>query len=256
LRYGVVEGDVMASPDAAGSADASIALVDAFPLLGPLRFTGERLPLGEVRLLAPVMPSKIIGIGRNYADHAKEMGGEVPAEPLVFLKPSTSVIGPGDAIVLPAGTSEVHHEAELAVVIGALCRDVAVERASEVIFGYTIANDVTARDWQSSDGQWWRAKGADTFCPLGPWIDTDIDPSALQIRCTVSGQVRQEGSSADMVRGVPELIAHLSSAMTLVPGDVILTGTPAGVGPLVAGDEVQVSVSGLGVLTNRVIARR
>jgi 2-keto-4-pentenoate hydratase/2-oxohepta-3-ene-1,7-dioic acid hydratase in catechol pathway len=243
VRYGVVEDD-------------TISLLASFPLLGPLKYTGERLPLSEQRLLAPVMPSKIIGVGKNYAEHAKEMGGEVPAEPLIFLKPSTTVIGPQESIVLPADAQEIHHEAELAIVIGSLCRDVAPEHADQVIFGYTIANDVTARDWQRSDGQWWRAKGADTFCPLGPWIETDLDPSALDITCTVSGVVRQDGTTADMVRDIPSLIAHISRAMTLVPGDVILTGTPAGVGPLVDGDSVSIEITGLGVLTNPVVARR
>lgn len=249
VRYGVVEGDV-----ADGS--ATIAIVDAFPLLGPLRFTGERVPWADARLLAPVMPSKILGIGKNYADHAAEMGGQVPERPLVFVKPATSVIGPHDPIVLPEDVSAVHHEAELAIVIGSLCRDVAPERAHEVIFGYTCANDVTARDWQNADGQWWRAKGADTFCPLGPWIETELDASDVRIQCHVDGQVRQDASTSLMVRGIPELIAHITSSMTLIPGDVILTGTPAGVGPLTAGSRVDVTIEGLGVLSNPVRARR
>ena len=249
VRYGVVEGDV-------ADDSASIAILDAFPLLGPLRFTGERVRVAEARLLAPVMPSKILAVGKNYADHAAEMGGAVPERPLVFLKPATSVIGPLDPIMLPSGVDAVHHEAELAIVIGSLCRDVAPERASEVIFGYTCANDVTARDWQNSDGQWWRAKGADTFCPLGPWIETELDPTDVRIQCHVDGQVRQDASTAHMVRGIPELIAHITSAMTLIPGDVILTGTPAGVGPLTAGSRVDVSIDGVGVLSNPVRARR
>lgn len=243
LRYGAVEG-------------GQVAMLKSFPLIGPIEFTGERFDLDTVRLVAPVVPSKVIGVGKNFADHAKEMGGEVPAEPLIFLKPSTTVIGPGDPIVIPRGATEVHHEAELAVVIGALCKNVVPQRAHEVIFGYTIANDVTDRQWQKFDGQWWRAKGADSFCPLGPWIDTDIDVSSLDITCTVGDDVRQQGNTADMVRGVPELIAHISSAMTLIPGDVILTGTPAGVGPIVAGDTVHVEIGGLGVLSNPVTAAR
>ena len=243
LKYGAVEG-------------GQVALLKSFPLIGPIEFTGERFDLDAVRLVAPVVPSKVIGVGKNYAEHAREMGGEVPAQPLIFLKPSTTVIGPNDPIIIPAGTSTVHHEAELAVVIGALCKNVTPERANEVIFGYTIANDVTARDWQAADGQWWRAKGADTFCPLGPWIDTEIDVAALNIACTVGDDLRQNGNTADMVRSVPELIAHISSAMTLIPGDVILTGTPAGVGPLIPGDQVHVEIAGLGVLSNPVIAAR
>lgn len=249
VRYGVVEGEL-------DDADAVIAIVEAFPLLGPLRFTGQRIPLADARLLAPVMPSKILGIGKNYADHAAEMGGQVPERPLVFLKPATSVIGPNDPIVLPDGVDVVHHEAELAIVIGSLCRDVVPERAHEVIFGYTCANDVSARDWQNADGQWWRAKGADTFCPLGPWIETELEPSDVRIQCHVDGQLRQDASTALMVRGIPELIAHITSAMTLIPGDVILTGTPAGVGPLTPGSTVEVAIDGLGVLSNPVRARR
>jgi 2-keto-4-pentenoate hydratase/2-oxohepta-3-ene-1,7-dioic acid hydratase in catechol pathway len=243
LRYGAVEGD-------------EVALLDAFPLLGPLRFTGQRVPLADARLLAPVMPSKVIGVGRNYAEHAREMGNDVPSVPLMFLKPSSSVIGPGDPIVIPADSEEIHHEAELAVVIGSLCRDVVPERAHEVIFGFTIANDITARDWQRTDGQWWRAKGADTFCPLGPWIETDLDASDVMITCRVNDQVRQSGSTSDMVLGIGEIIEVASRAMTLVPGDVILTGTPAGVGPLAVGDTVSIEVAGLGVLANPVVARR
>lgn len=242
LRYGVVEGP-------------EIALLRAFPLVGPIQFTGERIALEDARLVAPVMPSKIVGIGKNYSDHAKEMGGEIPAEPLVFLKPSTSVCGPHDPIVLPAGSTEVHHEAELAIVIGALCKDVSPERAHEVVFGYTVANDVTARDWQREDGQWWRAKGADTFCPLGPWIETELNADDVRVTCHVGAELRQDGRTSEMVRDIRTLIAFVTSAMTLIPGDVILTGTPAGVGPLTAGDVVSVEVEGIGVLRNPVVAR-
>lgn len=218
----------------------------------PLTTTGQVRDLDHVRLLAPVLPSKVIGIGRNYRDHADEMGGATPPAPLMFLKPTTAVIGPDEAIVLPPESSAVHHEAELAVVIGRLCRRVPATSAREVILGYTCANDVTARDIQQAEGQWTRAKGFDTFCPLGPWIDTALDPSDLLVECEVNGITRQEGSTAAMVHDVAALVAAVSAVMTLLPGDVILTGTPAGVGPLSAGDEVAVTVAGLGTLVNPV----
>jgi 2-keto-4-pentenoate hydratase/2-oxohepta-3-ene-1,7-dioic acid hydratase in catechol pathway len=183
------------------------------------------------------------------------MGHDIPEVPVVFLKPSTSVVGSGDPIQYPRQSAEVHFEAELAVVIGRLCRDVPVERAADVVLGYTCANDVTARDLQKSDGQWGRAKGFDTFCPLGPWVRTDLDPSDLRIRCTVNGETRQDGRTSQMVRGVGDLIGHVSACMTLLPGDVLLTGTPAGVGPLHVGDRVAVTIEGIGTLTNPVVSR-
>lgn len=207
----------------------------------------------ETRLLAPVIPTKVVAVGKNYVDHAVEMGGAVPELPLIFLKPPTSVIGPLQTIRLPAVSEEVHHEAELAVVIGRVACNVAIEDAGAHILGYTAANDVTARDLQRKDGQWTRAKGFDTFCPLGPAIDTELDPmEGLSIICRVDGDIRQAGSTADMVYGVGELVAHVSSIMTLLPGDVILTGTPAGVGPIEAGETVEVEIEGIGVLTNPV----
>jgi 2-keto-4-pentenoate hydratase/2-oxohepta-3-ene-1,7-dioic acid hydratase in catechol pathway len=242
VSFGVIEDD-------------SIAAIAAHPF-GELRFTGHRFPLADVRLVAPILPSKVVAIGKNYADHAREMGGEPPDEPVIFLKPSTSVIGPGEAIAYPQKLSErVDHEGELAVVIGRLCRDVPVERAADVILGYTCANDVTARDLQKRDGQWTRGKGFDTFCPIGPWIETSADPSDLAITTTVNGSVRQESRTSLLLHGVPALIAYVSQVMTLLPGDVILTGTPAGVGPLEIGDEVAVTIESVGTLTNRTVAR-
>jgi 2-keto-4-pentenoate hydratase/2-oxohepta-3-ene-1,7-dioic acid hydratase in catechol pathway len=215
--------------------------------------TDSVLGWNQARLLAPVIPTKVVAVGKNYVDHASEMGGQVPELPLIFLKPPTSVIGPLQTIRLPAVSDEVHHEAELAVVIGKVARNVAIEEAGAHILGYTAANDVTARDLQRTDGQWTRAKGFDTFCPLGPAIDTELDPlEGLSIICRVNGDIRQTGSTADMVFGVGELVAHVSSIMTLLPGDVILTGTPAGVGPIEAGDTVEVEIEGVGVLTNPV----
>ncbi len=245
-RFALVEGS-----DGA----AVLTVLDGDPLFRSVQPTGERLPLADVRLLSPVIPrSKVVGIGKNYADHATEMGGDVPTEPLLFLKPNTAVIGPDEPIVLPAQSAEVHHEAELAVVIGRVCKDVPRERVPEVVLGYTAANDVTARDLQRSDGQWARAKGFDTFCPLGPWIVTDLDPTDVEVSCTVNGQRRQHGRTSQMVHDTIDLVAHVSAAFTLLPGDVILTGTPAGVGQVVAGDEVSVSIEGIGTLSNPVVS--
>ncbi|MGN6300501.1 MAG: fumarylacetoacetate hydrolase family protein [Angustibacter sp.] len=233
-----------------------LAEVQGDPLYQPVVFTGVRTPLDDVRLLAPVIPrSKVIGIGKNYADHAKEMGGEAPAEPLMFLKPNTSVIGPDDPIVLPRQSREVHYEGELAVVIRRICKDVPVERVPEVIYGYTCANDVTARDLQRGDGQWSRAKGFDSFCPLGPWIVTGLDASDLALTTRRDGEVVQDGRTSQMIHDVVKLVAHASEAFTLLPGDVILTGTPAGVGPITAGQRVEVEIEGIGTLSNPVVSR-
>lgn len=231
-----------------------VAFIDGHPF-GDWSPQGSVARARDVELLAPVIPSKIVGIGRNYRDHASEMGGEVPAEPLMFLKPSTSVIGPGDAIRIPWQSGKVEHEAELSIVIGRVCRDVPRDRAAEVIFGFTCGNDVSARDLQPADGQWTRAKGFDTFCPLGPWIDTEFDWTDAAITCMVNGEIRQSANTGDVVFGVPDLIAAVTSVMTLLPGDVILSGTPSGVGPIVEGDTVAVAIQGLGTLTNTVVDR-
>lgn len=215
---------------------------------------GDTLPLTEVRLLAPIIPSKVICIGRNYVEHAEELGSEIPTEPLMFMKPSTAVIGPEDPIRLPPESKRVDHEGELAVVIGRPCRRVSEEEAPAFILGYTCGNDVTARDLQKKDGQWTRAKGFDTFCPLGPWVETDLDLSDLEISTRVNGELRQRGRTSDMIFPPPLLVAYVSRGMTLLPGDVILTGTPSGVGPLSQGDRVEVEVEGIGVLANQVIS--
>src|SRR5690625_1030653 len=220
-----------------------------------MNLTGEHVPLEDARLVAPVIPrSKLIGVGRNYADHAAEMGSDVPESPMLFLMPNTSVIGPNEPIVVPDMTDEVHHEAELAVVIGRIAKDVPADRAAEVIFGYTCANDVTARDLQRTDGQWVRAKGFDTFNPVGPWIETDLDVSDIAVRCRVDGESRQDGRTSQIVHGIPELVEYISAAFTLLPGDIILTGTPTGVGPIGPGQHVTVSIEGIGVLSNPVIS--
>lgn len=215
-----------------------------------------KAPLSDVKLLAPALPSKIICVGRNYVEHAKELGNDVPSIPLIFMKPPSSIINPGDAIVLPPQSQQVEHEAELVVVIGKRGRNVTGEEAKDHVFGYTVGNDVTARDLQKTDDQWTRAKGFDTFCPFGPWIDTDFDIADAVITCRVNGQPRQMASTRDVVFGVPNLIAYISSVMTLEPGDLIFTGTPAGVGPLKDGDEVVVEIEGLGILRNPVKADR
>jgi len=221
-------------------------------LFGVYRRREASLPLEEVRLLAPVLPGKIICVGRNYVEHAREHGAEVPKIPLIFLKPPSAILNPGEPILLPPQSQQVEHEAELVVVIGRRGKNILPEQAREYIFGYTVGNDVTARDLQRSDGQWTRAKGFDTFCPFGPWIDTEFDPSDAVITCRVNGQLRQMGSTREMVFSVPTLIAFISSVMTLEPGDLIFTGTPAGVGPLQEGDVVEVEIEGLGKLRNPV----
>jgi 2-keto-4-pentenoate hydratase/2-oxohepta-3-ene-1,7-dioic acid hydratase in catechol pathway len=241
-RYGVLDG-------------AEVAVIEPHPFT-TYRAVGERVPVTGLRLLAPVIPSKVVCVGKNYRAHAQEMGGEIPEEPLFFLKPSSSVIGPGEPIRLPTDRStEVHHEAELAVVVGALLQRVDPERARAGILGYTAANDVTARDLQRTESQWFRAKGFDSFCPLGPAIATDVDPGELAVRCVVDGEVRQDGTTADLVWDVATLVSEISQVVTLLPGDVVLTGTPAGVGPLLPGQRVRVEIDGIGVLENPVVDR-
>ncbi|MGC5029467.1 fumarylacetoacetate hydrolase family protein [Micromonospora sp. DT229] len=254
MSFGVVEGEPGAGPQG-----LTIAEISGHPF-GQITFSGVRWALSDVRLLSPILPSKVVCVGRNYAEHAAEHGSEVPSEPLLFLKPSTSVIGPRDAIRLPEFSKQVEHEAELAVVIGAPgARRADRAAAQRAIFGYTCANDVTARDLQRSDNQWTRAKGFDSFCPIGPWITTGLDVGDLEIRCEVGRdpeemEVRQLGRTRDMVFDVPALVSYISHVMTLLPGDVVLTGTPAGVSPLVDGDTVTVRIEGIGDLTNPVVS--
>ncbi|MFG2748768.1 fumarylacetoacetate hydrolase family protein [Streptomyces xanthophaeus] len=246
VAFGAVEGS---APD-----ELVLDIIKGIPF-ADFELSGTKVPLSKVRLLPPVLPNKVVAVGRNYAEHAAELGNEVPDAPITFFKPSTSVVGSGDPITYPSFSQDVHHEAELAVVIGRMCREVPRERVKDVILGYTCANDVTARDVQQREKQWARAKGFDSACPLGPWIETDLDPSDLTIQCTVNGEQRQLGRTSQMVRSVEDLVVHISEAMTLLPGDVILTGTPAGVGPLNVGDEVAVTIEGIGTLTNKVIKR-
>ena len=278
VKFGIVEGDVdgdnprkesangetaPAAGNGAGQSlggelgELAIAEIAGHPFgpgAGEVRLTGATYPLAEVRLLAPVLPSKVVAIGRNYLEHARETGSEPPAEPLIFLKPSTAVVGPGDAIVRPVHLSQrVDYEGELAIIFGRLCRDVPAARVPEVIFGYTCANDVTARDLQAKDGQWARAKGFDTFCPIGPWIETALDPADLRLTTSVNGSVKQDSRTSLMIHDITRLVTYVTAVMTMLPGDVLLTGTPAGIGPVVAGDSVSVSVEGIGELTNRVV---
>ena len=247
--YGIVQGD---------PGTEVITPLAGDPLYVGLKPSGEGpVMLEDVRLLAPVIPrSKVVAIGKNYADHVQEMGGGAPPElPMMFFKPNTSVVGPFDPVILPAGSTEVSYEGELAVVIKTITKGVRAADAAECIYGYTIANDVTARDWQRTDGQWARAKGFDTSCPLGPWIETELDPADLSIVTTLDGEVRQDGTTAEMIHGIAAIIEHASSAFTLLPGDVILTGTPAGVGLVEAGQRVTVEIEGIGSLTNTFVRR-
>lgn len=249
------EGVAFVSIEAEGdNDDAAQVLEIADHPFGKPNYTGRRWPLADVRLLAPILPTKVIAVGRNYAKHAEEFGNEVPADPMIFLKPSTSVIGPNAAIKLPPASSRVDFEGELAVVIGRPIKNIPAEAAPAAILGYTIANDVSARDLQAADGQWGRAKGFDTFCPLGPWISTDVDPADLRLISEVDGVVKQDARTSEMVHKVNDLVAFVSSVMTLLPGDVILTGTPEGVGPIDEGQQVSITVEGIGTLTNPVQA--
>jgi len=231
--------------------EGRVGPIEGSPFEGFRRLEADK-GLDTVKLLAPVQPSKIICVGRNYAAHAKEHDAEIPTVPLLFLKPPSALIAAGETIYLPPQSEQVEHEAELAVVIGVRGRWIPTEEAMDYVFGYTIANDVTARDLQRRDGQWTRSKGFDTFCPLGPWIDTDLDPADALISCHVNDEMRQMASTRDMVFNVRQLVAFASSIMTLEPGDLLLTGTPAGVGLLKPGDVVKASIEGIGELVNRV----
>lgn len=247
--------EISASPLFGVVSGNEIEILAGDPLYSGITKTGEKVALDSVKLLAPVIPrSKVVCVGKNYADHAKEMDSAVPEQPVIFIKPNTSVIGPDDAIVWPSMSKKVDHEAELAIVIGKICKDVPKERVQDVIFGYTIGNDVTARDLQKVDGQWSRAKGFDTFCPLGPWIETELDPSDLAISAEVDGELRQNDRTSSMIFDIPTIIHFITQVYTLLPGDVILTGTPAGVGVIPVGSTVSVTIEKIGTLSNRAVA--
>jgi 2-keto-4-pentenoate hydratase/2-oxohepta-3-ene-1,7-dioic acid hydratase in catechol pathway len=239
-RFGVVDGDYL-------------VVLAGDPMYAGYETTGERVPMSSAKILAPVIPrSKVVGIGLNYYDHADEMGQEAPEFPIVFIKPNTTVIGPGDAIQIPPVEGRIDLEGELAIVIGSIAKRVRAEDYADVVFGYTIANDVTARDVQESDGQWTRAKSYDTFCPIGPYIETELDWTDVTIQSRVDGEMLQRETTQQMIHKIPELIAYVSQIFTLLPGDIILTGTPAGVGPFTAGQTVEISIQGLGSLINPV----
>lgn len=236
--YGVLEGEL-------------VCRLACAPFEG-IQLEGREYPLSQVRLLAPVEPSKVVCIGKNYYAHAVEMQSTPPEQPLMFLKPSTSVIGPEDVILYPPDSERLDYEAELGIVISRRCKDVAEDDFKDVILGYTCINDVTARDLQAKDGQWTRAKGYDTFCPIGPWIETELDPFSVRVESRLNSKVCQSESTSIMMHNVKKLIAYITRVMTLLPGDVIATGTPAGIGPMQAGDWIEVEVEGIGVLRNRV----
>jgi 2-keto-4-pentenoate hydratase/2-oxohepta-3-ene-1,7-dioic acid hydratase in catechol pathway len=237
-RFGVVDGP-------------ELRILEGHPLVA-IEYTGERVAMKDVKLLAPVVPSKIVCIGKNYAAHAAEIGEEVPDEPLIFLKPSTAIVGPGEAIVLPWQSEHVDLECELTIVIGKITKNIEQEDVDAHIWGYTIANDVTARDLQFEDGQWARSKGFDTFCPLGPWIETDFDVESATLESRINGEVIQHADTTDMVFNVREIVSHVSKNMTLLPGDIILTGSPAGITPIKNGDIIECEIEGIGTLINPV----
>ncbi|MFC0314170.1 fumarylacetoacetate hydrolase family protein [Gordonia phosphorivorans] len=256
----VATPDGMAFVAVEGEQGAEVVREIAEHPFGDPTFTGRSWPLSQTRLLAPILAGKVIAIGKNYADHAAEMGSQAPADPVIFLKPNTSIVGPGVPIVRPRVVGDpdgaferVDYEGELAVVIGRPCRNVKAADAAGVILGYTVANDVTARDQQRHDGQWTRAKSHDTFCPLGPWIETTLDPSDLALTTTLDGQTRQSGRTSAMIHDIGAIVEWISAVMTLLPGDVILTGTPAGIGPMTGGQSVSVTIEGIGTLTNPVV---
>ena len=238
-RFGIVDGP-------------ELVVLKGHPLVAGYQTTGERIPLKEVKLLAPTSPSKIVCIGKNFADHAAEIGEEVTVEPLIFFKPPSSIIGHGDAIVIPPQSKQVELEAELCLVIGKLAKNVSEEKALEYLWGVTIANDVTARDLQFGDGQWARSKGFDTFCPLGPWVETEFVPDGQVIESRINGEIRQNVAITEMVHKIPTIISYVSKNMTLLPGDIILTGSPAGISVINSGDLIECEVEGIGILSNPV----
>lgn len=238
--WGVIEND-------------QVCFLAGDPFCGRINRSGEKAPLEAVGLLAPCQASKIVCVGLNYRDHAAELNMKPPTEPILILKPTTAVIGPGDEIVYTPLSSQVDYEAELAVVIGKKARNVPIEEAADHILGYTCVNDVTARDLQRRDGQWVRSKSFDTFCPMGPWIETDLDPCNLKIEALLNGEVKQSSRTSCQIFSPGYLVSYISQIMTLLPGDVISTGTPIGIGPMQVGDEIEVRIEGIGSLKNRVV---
>jgi 2-keto-4-pentenoate hydratase/2-oxohepta-3-ene-1,7-dioic acid hydratase in catechol pathway len=238
-RFGIVDGP-------------ELVVLKGHPLVSGYQTTNERIPLKEVKLLAPTIPSKIVCIGKNFAEHAAEIGEDVTVEPLIFFKPSSAIIGHGDAIVIPPQSKQVELEAELCLVIGKLAKNVSVDKALEYLWGVTIANDVTARDLQFGDGQWARSKGFDTFCPLGPWVETEFVPDGQVIESRINGEIRQNVAITEMVHKIPAIISYVSKNMSLLPGDIILTGSPAGISVINSGDLIECEIEGIGILSNPV----
>jgi 2-keto-4-pentenoate hydratase/2-oxohepta-3-ene-1,7-dioic acid hydratase in catechol pathway len=238
-RFGIVDGP-------------ELVVLKGHPLVAGYQTTAERIPLKELKLLAPTIPSKIVCIGKNFADHAAEIGEEITEEPLIFFKPSSAIIGHGDTIVIPPQSKQVELEAELCLVIGKLAKNVSEEKALEYLWGVTIANDVTARDLQFGDGQWARSKAFDTFCPLGPWVETEFVPDSQVIESRINGEVRQNVAISEMVHKIPFIISYVSKNMTLLPGDIILTGSPAGISVINTGDMIECEIEGIGILSNPV----
>ncbi len=239
-RFGIVDGP-------------ELVVLAGNPLVAGYETTGDRVPIKEVKLLAPSIPSKVVCVGKNYADHIAEMNLSTEAEPTLFLKPSSSIVGPGDAIILPAQSQQVDLEVELAIVMGQIAKNVTEADALNYVWGYTVANDVTARDLQFSDDQWARSKSFDSFCPLGPWIETEFVPEDQVLESRVDGEVRQNSTLTHMLHNVPKIISYISQNMTLLPGDVVLTGTPAGISPILAGQIVECEIEGIGTLVNPVV---
>ena len=238
-RYGIVDGD-------------ELVVLTADPMYAGFDTTGERVPLADARLLAPVIPrSKVVCIGLNYADHRADMTMvDAPENPLMFLKPNTAIIGPGEPIRIPPVEGRITHESELVIVIGRIAKQVRAEDWRDYVFGFTVGNDVSARDQMFADGQWARAKGYDTFAPIGPWIETELDPADLEISSTVDGEPRRHGNTRDLIHKLPELVAYASDVWTLLPGDIIMTGTPSGLGGFLPGQTVDITIEGIGTLSN------
>ncbi len=238
IAFGVLEGKTIA--------------VLRYTPFAKILFSGEKITFKKVRLLPPAQPSKVVLVGLNYSDHARELGMKIPQEPIIFLKPPTAVIGHQDAIIYPKSIGRLDYEAELALVIKKQAKNIPAAKASQYILGYTCLNDVTARDLQKKDGQWTRAKSFDTFCPIGPWVETDIDPASLRITLRMNNFLKQDSSTRNLIFPVKKLVSFISGIMTLYPGDVISTGTPPGVGPMKPGDRVEVGIEGIGTLVNTV----
>jgi 2-keto-4-pentenoate hydratase/2-oxohepta-3-ene-1,7-dioic acid hydratase in catechol pathway len=244
-RFAIVDGGE-------DGAEQELVVLAGDPMFAGYHPTGERVPLESAKLLAPVIPrSKVVCVGLNYAEHRQDMANvDAPENPLIFLKPNTAVVGPGDTIQIPPVEGRITHEGELVIVIGRIAKQVKAENWADYVFGYTVGNDVSARDQMFADGQWARAKGYDTFAPIGPWIETELDPTNLEIQSYVDGEPRRHGNTKDLLHKIPELIAYISDVWTMLPGDIIMTGTPSGLGGFVDGQVIDIDIEGIGRLSN------